>query len=44
MIQQFVIEGDNALESVRDIFVDEVGGLLYFLSDNQFFMVNMPPP
>ncbi len=44
LIQQFVLEGNDALQQVRDIFVDEVGSWLYFLADNQLFMVNIPPP
>jgi hypothetical protein len=44
VIQQFIVEGSDALEQVRDIFVDEVGGRLYFLSRNQLFMTPVPPP
>lgn len=43
LIQQFVIEGSDALEQVQDIFVDEVGSKLYFLSNNQLFMLTIPP-
>lgn len=44
LIQQFIIEGSDALGQVRDIFVDEVGGRIYFLSSNQLFVINIPPP
>jgi len=44
LIQQFVLEGSDALNQVRDIFVDEVGGRLYFLSENRLFMMPIPPP
>lgn len=44
LIQQFILEGSDALDQVRDIFVDEVGSQLYFLSGNQLFMVDIPPP
>jgi len=43
LIHQFVIRGSDALNKVRDIFVDEVGGRIYFLSDNQLFMITIPP-
>lgn len=43
LIQQFVIRDNDALEQVQDIFVDEVGGRIYFLSNNQLFMINIPP-
>lgn len=41
LIQQFIIEGSDALEQVRDIFVDEVGSRIYFLSGNRLFMLNI---
>jgi len=44
LIQQFVLEGDDALSQVQDIYVDEVGSRLYFLSDNRLLMVSIPPP
>jgi hypothetical protein len=44
LIQQFVIEGSNVLGGVRDIFVSEVGGKLYFLSDNQLGAIDIPTP
>lgn len=43
LIQQFIIEGSDVLEKVQDIFVDEVGGRIYFLSSNQLFSLNIPP-
>jgi len=43
LIQQFVLEGNDALSYVQDIFVDEVGNRLYFLSSNRLFVVNIPP-
>ncbi len=44
LIQQFVLQDNDALSHVRDIFVDEVGSRLYFLSSNRLFVVNIPPP
>jgi hypothetical protein len=44
LVQQFVLEGNDALGQVRDIFVDELHDRLYFLSDNRLFMVLIPPP
>jgi hypothetical protein len=44
LIQQFILEGNDALTQVRDIFVDEVGSRLYFLADNRLFVVDIPPP
>jgi hypothetical protein len=44
VIQQFIAADSDTLEEVRDIFVDEVGGRLYFLSRNQLFMTHIPPP
>jgi len=44
LTQQFVLEGNDALGQVRDIFVDELHDQLYFLSGNQLLMVNIPSP
>jgi hypothetical protein len=44
LIQQFVLQDNDALSHVRDIFVDEVGSRLFFLSSNRLFVANIPPP
>jgi len=44
LVQQFVLEGNDALGQVRDIFVDELHDRLYFLSDNRLLMTSIPPP
>ncbi len=44
LVQQFILEGDDALSQARDIFVDEVGSQLYFLAANQLFVLDIPPP
>ena len=44
LVQQFLLEGDDALGQVRDIFVDELHDRLYLLSDNQLFVMDIPPP
>jgi hypothetical protein len=44
LVQQFVLEGDDALAHVRDIFVDELHDRLYVLSDNRLLMMTIPPP
>jgi hypothetical protein len=44
LIQQFVLKEDDALSQVQDIYVDEVGSRLYFLSDNRLLVASIPPP
>ena len=44
LIQQFILQDADALSQVQDFFVDEVGSRLYFLSSNQLFVVDIPPP
>jgi hypothetical protein len=44
LVQQFLLEGNDALGQVRDIFVDELHDRLYFLSDNQLFLMHIPSP
>ncbi|UCC62762.1 MAG: hypothetical protein JSV36_18745 [Anaerolineae bacterium] len=44
MIQQFILQDDDAFSRVQDIFVDEVGSQLYFLSGNRLLMASIPPP
>jgi len=44
MIQQFILQDDDAFGQVQDIFVDEVGSQLYFLSGNRLLVASIPPP
>jgi len=44
LVQQFVLEANEALSDVRDIFVDEVSDRVYFVAANQLYVMQVPAP